>query len=319
MSNVHQFSAVEEMDEAARAAGWDMEYRQFGKGEFRAEFASIEIDEILFASERFNNHLCIDCEPPTGFTGLFLPGMGLGHLQVCGRALTDGTLIALPPLSEMDFVTRNTICNETIFLPARDLDAAARAIAPSAELLTEGTATIFNGKPEHLAALRREISLLTRKDGIDSEEASNMLAKVITWMTDASSQTKVERLTRGAAARTARSARSFIEENFQDVIRLQDLCKFTGVSLRTLQRSFESYFQTSPLDYIKMRRLNAVRRELVAADPSRKSVTSLATKYGFSHLGRFSIDYRRHFGELPSMTLAARRSPRSAARRGSCH
>ncbi len=306
MSNLSQFSAVDEMEEAARAAGWDMEYRQLGKGEFYAEFANNVTDGILFASERFNNHLCIYCEPPVGFTGLFLPGMGLGHLQVCGRYLTDGTLVALPTLSDMDFVTHNTICNETIFLPAEDFDAAVRAIAPSAELLTEGTATIYKGNPERLSALRYEIKQLVQKDSFGSETASNILAKVITWMTDAATQTNAERLTSSTAAKIARSSRTFIEENLQNAVRLQDLCTYTGVSLRTLQRSFEAYFQMSPLNYIKVRRLNAVRRELVSANPSSMSVTSLATKYNFLHLGRFSVDYRAHFAESPSETLAAR-------------
>jgi transcriptional regulator GlxA family with amidase domain len=103
----------------------------------------------------------------------------------------------------------------------------------------------------------------------------------------------------------ARQAQTFIEERFRGTIRMDNLCAFVGVGLRTLQRCFASHFQTSPTDYIKARRLNAARRDLKAADPSSHLVTTIEMENGFTHLGRFSLDYRAHFGESPKETLAA--------------
>ena len=34
------------------------------------------------------------------------------------------------------------------------------------------------------------------------------------------------------------------------------------------------------------------------------TVKEVATRWGFSHLGRFSRDYQRRFGEAPSETLS---------------
>jgi transcriptional regulator GlxA family with amidase domain len=36
-------------------------------------------------------------------------------------------------------------------------------------------------------------------------------------------------------------------------------------------------------------------------------VTAVAWRWGFTHMGRFAIAYRRRFGESPSATLAAAR------------
>jgi transcriptional regulator GlxA family with amidase domain len=76
-----------------------------------------------------------------------------------------------------------------------------------------------------------------------------------------------------------------------------------GVGMRTLQRCFASYFQVSPTDYIKARRLNRARRRLVAADSSSRRVTDIAIQFGLTHMGRFSVEYRSLFGESPREIL----------------
>jgi len=49
-----------------------------------------------------------------------------------------------------------------------------------------------------------------------------------------------------------------------------------------------------------------VRQTLVHAD-AEETVTAIALKWGFSHIGRFSIAYRERFGESPSQTVLRRR------------
>jgi transcriptional regulator GlxA family with amidase domain len=52
-----------------------------------------------------------------------------------------------------------------------------------------------------------------------------------------------------------------------------------------------------------------VRDELLRSD-SQSTVTTVALRYGFAHLGRFSAYYQSSFGEAPSMTLRRGRSSR---------
>jgi AraC-like DNA-binding protein len=56
------------------------------------------------------------------------------------------------------------------------------------------------------------------------------------------------------------------------------------------------------MELVASRRLEAARSMLAAGAAS--TVTDAAVRCGFSHLGRFSITYRRAFGESPSDTLA---------------
>ena len=84
---------------------------------------------------------------------------------------------------------------------------------------------------------------------------------------------------------------------------MEDLCRVTGVGVRTLQRSFREYFDLSISEYLKTVRLGAAHRELAAPPPS-DSVTRIAQRNGFRHLGRFSVEFRARFGEPPRATLA---------------
>jgi transcriptional regulator GlxA family with amidase domain len=99
-------------------------------------------------------------------------------------------------------------------------------------------------------------------------------------------------------------ARDYIHGNLAAPLGLEILALETGVSLRTLRNSFQQVLGISPLHYIKLRRLNAARRLLLAGYPGELSVTEAAMRCGFSHMSYFARDYRELFGESPAQTLA---------------
>jgi AraC-like DNA-binding protein len=43
--------------------------------------------------------------------------------------------------------------------------------------------------------------------------------------------------------------------------------------------------------------------DLQHAQPGDTSVAALAARWGFTHLGRFAVEYRRRYGHSPSQTL----------------
>jgi AraC family ethanolamine operon transcriptional activator len=79
------------------------------------------------------------------------------------------------------------------------------------------------------------------------------------------------------------------------------------VSERTLQYAFLEHLGIGPARYQRIRRLNGVRRELLAGQPGAMPVTQCALRWGFWQLGRFAVEYRALFGERPSETFAATR------------
>ncbi|WP_409060610.1 AraC family transcriptional regulator [Streptomyces sp. SYP-A7185] len=75
------------------------------------------------------------------------------------------------------------------------------------------------------------------------------------------------------------------------------------VGVRWLQEAFRRYVGMSPMAYVRDVRLVRVRDELRAAGPGEVSVSEVAHRWGFGHLGRFAEQYHARFGELPSQTL----------------
>lgn len=86
-------------------------------------------------------------------------------------------------------------------------------------------------------------------------------------------------------------------------ITLKDLYTAAKTSPRALSYGVQDLFAMSPMDYLKFKRLNGVRRALKACDPNQTTISELAAHWGFWSMGHFSRDYKQLFGELPSETL----------------
>jgi len=107
----------------------------------------------------------------------------------------------------------------------------------------------------------------------------------------------------------------YIAAHCAEPLTLADLAEVAGVSGRTLLAGFRRHRGISPMWLLKTSRLDRARSELLTADPDSVSVTAVALEWGFQHLGRFSVEYKRRFGESPSATLQHRPATN---RLGSC-
>ena len=89
----------------------------------------------------------------------------------------------------------------------------------------------------------------------------------------------------------------------EEHLNLLELSQIAGVSLRQLQHAFKTYTGMAPTQWLRLRRLNSARRELLSCTPTQTTVAEVAMNWAFWHLGRFSSSYRALFKELPSDTL----------------
>ncbi|MET9415934.1 AraC family transcriptional regulator [Streptomyces klenkii] len=103
--------------------------------------------------------------------------------------------------------------------------------------------------------------------------------------------------------RSLRAALAFIETNLAERITLSDIAAAAGCSPRTVSSAFRTRLGLSPMAYVRNLRLNRIREDILA---STDHVSTIAYRWGVTHLGRFAREYRDRFDELPSGTAARR-------------
>ena len=92
-----------------------------------------------------------------------------------------------------------------------------------------------------------------------------------------------------------------VDEHLAEPFSVQDLADVAGCSVRVLQTILLELHGTSPVAFVRRRRLAAARKMLETAD-SGMSITAIAQRCGFPQLGRFSVEYKATYGESPSQT-----------------
>ncbi|MBV8935028.1 MAG: AraC family transcriptional regulator [Alphaproteobacteria bacterium] len=122
----------------------------------------------------------------------------------------------------------------------------------------------------------------------------------------------LRRLAKLVASADVKRAIDYMEANLTAPIGLPEITAAAGVPGRTLLEHFRRYKGISPMGYLRRARFAQVREALRSAEPE-ENVTRIAMGLGFSHMGRFSVEYRRRFGESPSDTLRQYRAAPSRA------
>jgi AraC-like DNA-binding protein len=99
------------------------------------------------------------------------------------------------------------------------------------------------------------------------------------------------------------AAVDYIHAHAHEALTVADIAEAAGISVRGLQDSFQRVLDHTPMGYVREVRLAEAHSELRASDPDTASVASVARRWGFVHMGRFSADYAARYGQYPRKTL----------------
>jgi AraC-like DNA-binding protein len=109
---------------------------------------------------------------------------------------------------------------------------------------------------------------------------------------------------RGVASASIRRAVAFVDDHAHDPITMSDIAVAAGIEPRGLQVGFGRYLDTTPTGYLRRVRMERAHRDLLLADPAAgDTVCDIARRWGFVHVGRFAVQYRKIYGRSPSQTL----------------
>jgi AraC-like DNA-binding protein len=294
------FDSLEETQEAMDDLDVCQEMRQLGTGVYQCDMSvRLTKDAGLFA-DRFSKGQSIHLEPPAGSIGLFIPRTAGGTFVASGSKISNDKLVFVHDCGT-DIVAPDLMGSESIVISKSRFNELAEALCPSLKL--QEKTCVIEGDTAQLHTIRDCIlELIGQQAEPDDEQLSKVISSIFSWAENTAGTNLDARnsIPSCKKARIAKLAQQFIHERFREEVKIEDICRVTGVGVRTLQRSFGEYFNITLTQYLKAVRLNSAHQELSIASSTQVTVAEIALRNGCKHLGRFSTDFHKHFGTSPS-------------------
>jgi AraC-like DNA-binding protein len=293
---------------AIRAA--DAEVVPTAKGGFHSELTQINLNELWVQhfNERLPRIYAVKMRPGRQVIGFLMDehqpamrhsGMDVSsnHIMICGDESMRQRSEASARYGSMSLTTkdlqtayvavigRDFLSPRTTYLarPNRELMSRFLALHQTAEQITRAASELLE-IPEVVRNLEQQLT--------------HMMVRCL-------AEGDLLQMSSGAFNHDRIVARfeEFLEAHSDQPVYLAEICAAISTSERTLRVACEDHLGMGPIRYLSLRRLHLANRELLYADSSTRTVTQIATNTGFWELGRFSIVYRKLFGESPSETL----------------
>jgi len=271
----------------------DTRHQQVTAGRFEGKIKRIILPDIVIDHGEYNLKLIAQgAFSPNTVTLMIVHRMDETG-KVCGADLTGGNLIVLPVHADAEFtIPKHTIWT-AINVPKAHLAKYGFQVDSTQLFILDKIS--FHQFNQTYSKLEAQLS-----EGKESPEVLQDMILSHFIQTIESLDDKLE-LRYSDGYLMALNVRDHIIEHIVEPLQMYKLCQLTKKSVRTIERTFKQIFNLTVRDYHAYYRLSLVRQTLI--HDKNISVSNAALKYGYLHLARFSTNYKKLFGELPSQTL----------------
>lgn len=304
------FSAADFKDASAQEAGltgWSQTYCQLMPGAYDGHLDTLALDGVSISRERINVPIQQRTAPPKGQVVFVQERLDRATWRLNGAGIAPGSVS----------VIRNGEEQSVAFSDASDI----LIVSVDEARLSDGE----GGRPSTCSAPASEsfnffatwiLSILAQFaiiDGVAAAELAGVLPGMIVdrlQYVDA----KLRADPRGARADRSgilalfRKASRIAEDEAGEGLTVADLARRAGVPADVLRQAFLETAGVGPGHWLRSRRLDGARRDLMRAAETGETVTEIAARWGFFHFGRFSAAYADFYGEAPSRTIRGGRS-----------
>lgn len=296
----------------------DARWLMRGKGEWRSRSASVGAGDCTMMRRHANTGFLGEGIGSSDGYGFYVPDRD-GLWNVNGVSLDPDKIAVFEPGAEFSGYCTSGVGWNLFFIPRRLVEGREGSGRPPHPYfyLVDQQQTAGNIVR---SAFARVFAAVAEHPGIESSPAMRMVEAELRTLLQPLIGTGIDDITSsnnggGEESRLKHNeiiwrSTKILDEYDNGPIHVSALAAQTGVSERTLRRVFNEYYGVGPREYLLLRQLNKVRRNLLVSDFDQTTVTDVLTRWGVWELGRFSGRYRRQFGELPSATL--RRTPVAA-------
>jgi AraC-like DNA-binding protein len=291
---------------AAMSAMVDSRLRVEGRGDLHCKISTRTSDELTDASVSVGTtfraaNAPVDLIHIVTAGGVYVVDAGgTAHVATTGQSIRPPTHIACNFLVPQGEFVVTTLLGSAVRDVAREvfvdgpatLDReAVRPVSPRMERLWRASIDFYRA---HILQPGMYENGLIRREATRSLMTTAILAFGLHVPTEHSATPTV----------AARRARAYIDDHLAEPMTLHDVATAARLSARGLQYAFHRAYGIAPMSYVRAARLSAARQDLLSADRDTGStVSTIARRWGFVHLGRFASSYRTTYGETPRATL----------------
>lgn len=292
---------------------WSLTANQLGYGKFQAELAIAQYNGLQFMYATTNQAMQIMGEKPKNTFVFATPLRSQqGEIIAHNQRLKENVLFGLNPTIETKITMPNECylgiisVNQNLFY---QYTKNSHDQSFQENFFQNNIILIDPIELDKLKAYLRQLLYLLQKNSswLQTPQSSKLIMEdclpLLINALQFNSEFSGDRLPNLRRYSMIKALEEFITENIDRPLTLKDLCTAAKTNLRSLAYGVQDFYGLSPMEYLKIKRLNGVRRNLKRSDPSQVTVVQIAENWGFWSMGHFSRDYKRIFGELPSETL----------------
>ena len=311
-ANTFIFNDVDQFNEVE--LGWNIEYRQLSRGSLSAEMRSVVSKRIGIVHLNLGSAVHQQAVDPRGTRSLSFLHPDCPAYQWCGTCVEPGHILCSDANAGFESLSPPGFRAFALTLhdPALESIAGQMGEYESPERFRSGNAFIA---PDSLARHRLHQTIDAFVDAATLSLGQESVAtlehaiyeSLISMM--AVVPRKDRQHTLGGRARLVARAVAYMEENARDRVNVAQVSQHLGTTSRTLERAFREHLGTSPSAVIKKLRLDGLKGEMATEGPH-SSITTIAQRWGFWHMGDLGRDFLREYGVLPSELLESLRAQR---------
>lgn len=301
-------------DHALSLPSWSQEYDQISSGKFEGYLEDVQFNSVRVFREYIKQSVQQNFHTPSNMINLMVPNtVFVGKTSNQARKFLSEGVTVLPYDSDFNFVAPPETDYSVISIN-RDILEPLLTKGEYHQLLSMRRSYGVITDSQQLIVARNKLNALIKevtckdKHELQRLAANPLLIKAIKdQLTLILLELFHSQNSHEICSKPLGNQHNYIVQTCHDYVvsvegadaSIVDICSVLNIPHRTLSYSFKKATGVSPVQYLRAVKLNAARRELLS---TQLSITTVATMYGFYHMGYFCQEYRRLFDETPSMT-----------------
>ena len=289
--------------------GWGLDFKQLDCGSFEAKLHQFGNQDFLVTNVAINRNVLQSLTYPEG---MYTFGLTVSKTRptIRHKELKRNSLAIFPRGEKIDAVSHTDFHCYTFMIANHIVEKHLEGLPFHIKLLLH-RGGVIDSNLDKVQELRESLTELNDKvmecaDFLESELFQITTPEIIlnhVFNILAAAEKQILPLPHLKRIKKLQTIEGWLARSIHETPSVAEICNRFQVNERTLRRMFKEYYGVSPQQYLLAIRLHDARKRIYQASGSNVRISDIANRFGFWHMGKFAMVYRRQFGELPSKTM----------------